>query len=276
MREPTSRPQTLMDCSRVADRLPLEALAREWGRKPPPRGGALTLEGKVLAAAVRRESAPGRAFLYANGCLVTAGMEPRDTQSLALQLAHSASDADLARMLLLREVRTVPDLALEAQARALAGSVVLDTLERQTELLLAEAGRNQPGQRRMRRAGWRRSQRMLGQAVAFRYQCVHGHGALDRPDAGWDQRQRAAYRRLAGELQLSARAALLSHKLDRLEEILLNAGELGRVGGARRQLWLEVCMLAFFPLARLVAALAAGRNGFAWLQPWLRGLRLFE
>jgi hypothetical protein len=39
---------------------------------------------------------------------------------------------------------------------------------------------------------------------------------------------------------------VLSHKLDRLEEILLSGGALNRSGGARRQLWLEVWLLAFF------------------------------
>jgi len=266
-----------MDCCRVAGRLPLEALAREWGRKPPARGKALALAGEALAGAVCREYAPGVAFLYANGCLVTACMDPRYTQALVLTLARSVPGADLAQMMLLREVRSVPNEgleALEAQARALASSVVLDALERQAERLLAQGERERPRAHGIWRVGGERWQRLLAQLVAFRYQCVHGHGALDRPDAGWDLRQRAAYRKLAAELQLSARTAVLSHKLDRLEEILLSGGALNRSGGARRQLWLEVWLLTFFPLARLVQMVALGHNGVAWLQRWLRALRI--
>ncbi len=265
----------LMDCCRVADRLPLDVLAREWGRKPPARGSALTLEGAALAAALRRESAPGAAYLFSSGCLVTAGMEPRDTQALLLLLVRNAPDADLERLLMMREVRTAPAEAADAQARALAASVMLDALEHRADQLLSQAKSSQPRRQKRLPLGRRHARQLLGQATAFRYQCAHGYGALDRPDAGWNLQRRAAYKRLADELRLSARAKVLLHKLDGLEEILLRAGELGHTGGSMRQLWLEAWMLLLFPLLRVVELVAVRYNGFAWLQRWLHSLRLF-
>jgi hypothetical protein len=267
-------PEVLMDCCRVAERLPVEALARDLGRAAPPPRAALALDGAALAALLRRGPVRGRALLYANGCAVAVGMDPQDAQALLVLLASSAPGADFERMLLLREMRTVPDDATPARAMALCGSVVLDALERKADLLLDQAERDLlrprgfPAGRRARR------RRHLARVAAFRYECVHGRGVLARPDTKWNLRDQAAYRALAAELRLAPRATLLSHKLDRLEALLLGAQERGQSGGMLRQLWLEVWLLLLFPLGRALGWALHQPDGYAWLQRLWRGLRL--
>ncbi len=263
----------LMDCCRLASRLPLETLARALRRELPPKRTSLSLDSAALSHALRKELADGHAFVYANGCVVTAKLEPQDTQDLLLWLAQHAPDVNFENMMTSREMRMLPDASLGAQARALSSSVVLDALERTADTLFDDAERDllhpRPGR-------YARRQKWLARVAAFRYECVHGQGVLDRPDTKWNLRHQAAYRQLAQELQLDQRTAILSHKLDELENLLRSALESGQSSGMLRSLWLEVWMLALFPLGHLLEILLKKQNGIVWLQRWLDSLHLFQ
>ena len=113
----------LLDGCPLADHLPMEALAAAFERPAPPRHGALLLDGRALAAALRRTEVQGCAYVYANGCVVAAGMDPQDTLDLLLLLSRHAPHSDFERMMALRELRTVPGDALAARARALCASM---------------------------------------------------------------------------------------------------------------------------------------------------------
>lgn len=264
----------LMDCCRVAEHLPVDAIALELGRPAPPKRGALLLHGDTLDRLLHQDAVRGQAFVYANGCVVTADVEPQHTQALLMVLTRSIPNADFARMMLMREMRTVPPHALGAQARALSSSVVLDALERKADKLLDRAEQGLLHPRRFGPSRHARKQRFLAQVIAFRYECVHGQGLLDRPDTQWDLSRQAAYRNLASALRLQERTALLSHKTDQLENLLMRAHDAGHTGGMLRQLWLEVWMLLLFPIARLFEFVHQNTIGFGWLQQWLRSLHL--
>lgn len=265
----------LMDCCRLAERLPVETLARELGRDLPPKRASLALDSAALSLALRKEVAECQAFVYANGCVVTAKLEPQDTQDLLLWLARSVPDVDFEKMMISREMRTVSDASLGAQARALSSSVVLDALEHAADSLFDSAERDllQP---RLLPGRSARRQRWLARVAAFRYECVHGQGVLDRPDTKWNLRHQTAYRQLAQELQLDQRTAILSHKLDELENLLRSALESRQNSGMLRSLWLEVWMLALFPLGRILEMLLKKQIGIVWLQRWLDSLHLFQ
>ncbi len=267
----------LMDCCRIAPRLSVDALAREMGLPPPKPRAALMLNGDVLAETLRKEQVMGQAFVYANGCVVTAGMEPQDTQDLLLVLASETPHADFTRMMMMRDIRRVPARALSAQARALSSSVVLDALEGEADRLLDVAEQalltSQGLLGRIRRKS--RAQELLGQVAAFRYECVRGQGVLDRPDTKWEIRNQVAYRALSATLQLRERTALLAHKTEQLERMLLRAHSTGSTGSMMRQLWLEAWLLLFFPLVRLFMPFSDRMHGLYWLQQWIRSLRLY-
>lgn len=264
----------LMDCCRVAEHLPVERIASELGHAAPPKRGALLLDAHTLAMLLHQEAVRGQAFVYANGCVVTADMEPQHTQALLLVLTSSVPHTDFARMMLMREMRMVPPLALSAQARALSSSVVLDALERKADALLDQAEQGLLHPRRFWPGRYAPKQRFLAEVIAFRYECVHGQGLLDQPDVQWSLSRQGAYRTLATTLRLQERTALLSHKIDQLENLLLQAHDTGHTGGTMRQLWLEVWMLLLFPIARLFEFLFHHTIGFGWLQQWLRSLHL--
>jgi uncharacterized Rmd1/YagE family protein len=232
------------------------------------------LDSASLSPVLRKELTEGRAFVYANGCVVTAGLKPQDTQDLLLWLAQNIPRVNFENMVVSREMRMVPDASLGAQARALSSSVVLDALEQTAGSLFDSAERDllQP---RPLPGRYARRQRWLARVAAFRYECVHGQGVLDRPDTKWNLRHQAAYRQLARELQLDRRTAVLSHKLDELENLLRSALESGRNSGMLRSLWAEVWLLALFPLGRILAMLLARQIGIVWLQRWLDSLHLF-
>ncbi len=265
----------LLDCCRVADALPIAALARDWGLKPPRmHREALALDREALGWILReQEPGEGQAFVYANGCVVAAGMDRARTQELLLHIADLARSSDYERMMQGREIRTVPCTALAAQARALSSSVVLDALEKDASRLMDSAE-----QSLMRRRLWgaqhRQRQRHLAAVVAFRYECVHGQGILDRPDTRWDIRQQRAYRALAVELRLHERTELLSHKLDELEGLLARAHGEGSTRQASRQLWMEVWMLVLFPIGHALEIFFRGNQLHLFLQHMLRLLRL--
>ncbi len=268
-------PEILLDCCRVADALPIASLAQDWGLKPPrAHREALALDREALGWILREQDpGDGQAFVYENGCVVAAGMDRARTQELLLHIADLARGSDYERMMTEREIRTVPHAALAAQARALSSSVVLDALEKDANRLMDSAERSLTS-RRLWGARHRQRQKHLAALVAFRYECVHGQGILDRPDTRWDMRQQRAYRALAAELRLHERTELLSHKLDELEGLLGRAHGEGSTRQASRQLWLEVWMLVLFPIGHAIEILFRGSQIQAWMQQMLRLLRL--
>lgn len=267
--------EILMDCCRVAESLPTAALAKEWGLRFFGKRDALTLDAETLAWLLQQpELAVGQAFVYANGCVVTAGLEPAETQALLLLLAGMTPDSDYEQMLRLREIRTVPNTALAAQARALSGSVVLDALEQRADALLDQAEHSLLDGRSFWPTQHRRRQKYLAEVMAFRYECVHGQGILDRPDTSWDMHRQRVYRAQAKELNLHERTQLLSHKLDELENLLARAHGAGSTRQAARQLWLEVWMLLLFPVGHVIEILAKDQNVRLLMQQLLRFLHL--